>query len=179
VGQGKYMTKESRSGIVLLVTDGRDAATLQAEAEEIHREEETRRAALRAQGWIDLGLPSGTLWKDQNEASGFHTYDQAMEKFGNNLPTKEQLEELKNSCRWTWNGNGYNVKGPSGESIVLPAAGARYCDGFMNDGGSNGLYWSSTSSGSEYAWYMYFNAKEVTMYETFRCYCYSIRLVRK
>ena len=169
------MTKESLQGLVLLVTDGKDAATLQQEAEE----EERRKTALRAQGWIDLGLPSGTLWKDQNEAGGFYTYDQALAKFGSSLPTKEQLKELKDSCRWTWNGNGYKVEGPSGESIVLPAAGYRYCDGSVRYVGSNGNYWSSTPNGSEYALYLYFDSGKVAVYTCLRCYGQSVRLVRK
>ena len=178
------MTKESRQGLVLLVTDGKDAATLQQEAEKVRKEErrkaaeEARRAALRAQGWIDLGLPSGTLWKDQNEAGGFYSYDQAMAKFGSSLPTKEQLEELKNSCRWTWNGNGYKVEGPSGESIVLPAAGCRYCDGSVVSVGSHGNYWSSTPNGSGNAWGLFFGSGGAYMSFTYRCYGLSVRLVR-
>ena len=186
IGQNKYMTKESRQGLVLLVTDGKDAATLQQEAEKVRKEEErrkaaeeARKAALRAQGWIDLGLPSGTLWKDQNEAGGFYSYDQAMAKFGNNLPTKEQLEELKNSCRWTWNGNGYKVEGPNGESIVLPAAGCRGCDGSVYDVGSDGDYWSSSPNGSERVWYLDFDSGKVVMRDSSRCYGQSVRLVCK
>lgn len=192
IGQNKYMTKESRQGLVLLVTDGKDAATLQQEAkkvqkaaeearraaEEARKAEEARRAALRAQGWIDLGLPSGTLWKDQNEAGGFYSYDQAMAKFGSSLPTKEQLEELKNSCRWTWNGNGYKVEGPSGASIVLPAAGYRNCAGSVYNVGSLGNYWSSTPYGSEDAWDLNFGSGGVGMYDYGRCFGQSVRLVR-
>ena len=44
-------------------------------------------------GYTDLGLPSGTKWKNFN-ATGFYTYDEAVSKFGNRLPTKEQWEEL-------------------------------------------------------------------------------------
>lgn len=47
-----------------------------------------------AQGYTDLGLPSGTIWKNFN-ATGFYTYDEAVSQFGNRLPTKEQWEELK------------------------------------------------------------------------------------
>ena len=185
LSSGQYMSSSNNQGIVLLVSDGDDYATIQKAAEEARRAaeearkaEEARRAALRAQGWIDLGLPSGTLWKDQNEAGGFYSYDQAMAKFGSSLPTKEQLEELKNSCRWTRNGNGYKVEGPSGESIVLPAAGCRYCDGSVGYVGSRGYYWSSTPNGSEYAWNLRFGSGEVSMRSYFRCYSLSVRLVR-
>ena len=134
-------------------------------------------AVLESQ-YVDLGLPSGTLWKDQNETGGFYTYDRAMAKFGSSLPTKEQLEELKNSCRWTWTGNGYRVEGPSGESITLPAAGYRNCSGRVYDAGSYGVYWSSTPDGSENAWYLGFHSSRVDMDFRSRCYGRSVRLVR-
>ena len=162
VGSGSYMTKENKKGIVRLVTDKEKGEVLPAVPA----------------GYVDLGLPSGTLWKDQNEAGGFYSYDQAMAKFGSSLPTKEQLEELKNSCRWTWNGNGYKVEGPSGESIVLPAAGYRSCDGSVYYVGSDGGYWSSTPNGSEDAWYLFFNSGNVDMGYGSRCYSQSVRLGR-
>ena len=129
-------------------------------------------------GYVDLGLPSGTLWKAENEDCGWITYDQAVNFYGNSLPTKEQFKELKNNCLWTWTGNGYKVKGKNGESIVLPAAGYRNCDGSVYGVGSDGVYWSSTPGGSEYAWLLCFNSGEVSMYYYYRCYSSSVRLVR-
>ena len=45
------------------------------------------------------------------------------------MPTKEEQDELRNNCTWTWtsqNGvNGRLVTGPNGKSIFLPAAGVR------------------------------------------------------
>lgn len=78
--------------------------------------------------YVDLRLPSGTKWKSSNE-TGFYTYEKAVNTFGDKLPTKKQCEELKDKCKWTWNGNGYKVTGPNGQSIVLPASGFRGCDG--------------------------------------------------
>lgn len=178
IGSGEYMSRENKSGKVLLVTDGKDFATLQAEEQERIKAEQERIARLKAQGFVDLGLSSGTLWKDKNEEGGFYTYDQAISKFGDKLPTKEQLEELKNSCQWTWTGNGYKVVGPNGQSIVLPAAGYRSCDGDVDYVGSDGLYWSSTPNGSDYAWRLYFNAGKVGMDYNGRCGGRSVRLVQ-
>lgn len=178
IGSGEYMSRENKSGKVLLVTDGKDFATLQAEEQERIKAEQERIARLKAQGFVDLGLSSGTLWKDKNEEGGFYTYDQAISKFGDKLPTKEQLEELKNSCQWTWTGNGYKVVGPNGQSIVLPAAGCRNCSGAVNVVGSIGNYWSSTPIGSDYAWYLRFYSGKVNMYDYYRCYGLSVRLVQ-
>lgn len=129
---------------------------------------------------VDLGLPSGTLWKSQNEDGGFYTYEQAMAKFGNQLPTKEQFEELKSACKWVWTGNGYKVIGPSDEYIVLPAAGYRYCDGDgdVNRVGSSGYYWSSTPYDSDDALELDFGPSSVRVTDTKRCYRQSVRLVQ-
>jgi uncharacterized protein (TIGR02145 family) len=132
---------------------------------------------MNAQSFVDLGLPSGTKWETQNQTD-LYTYDQAESKFGNRLPTKDQWEELKAECQWTWNGSGYKVVGPSGNSIVLPAAGYRICDGSVIFVGSDGNYWSSTPDGSEYAWYLYFSSSKVSMDLNRRCGGHSVRLVQ-
>ena len=49
---------------------------------------------MNAQQYVDLGLPSGTLWKAENEIAGHYTYEEAVVKFESKLPTKEQWEEL-------------------------------------------------------------------------------------
>lgn len=178
LGSGEYMSRENKRGIVLLVSDGEDYATVQNEAQQRAEQERQRKAALKAQGLVDLGLPSGTLWKDKNETGGFYTYEQAVSKFGNNLPTKEQLEELKNSCQWTWNGSGYKITGPNGDSITLPAEGYRHCNGSVYAVGSYGDYWSSTPYGSEYAWRLHFDSSEVDVNNRDRCNGLSVRLVQ-
>ena len=128
-------------------------------------------------GYTDLGLPSGTKWKNFN-ATGFYTYDEAVSQFGNRLPTKQQWEELKAECQWSWNGSGYKVTGPNGNSIVLPASGYRYCDGSVDGVGSFCGYWSSTPLGSDNAWYLGFNSGGVNVSINSRCGGRSIRLVQ-
>ena len=158
LGNGKYMTKESTTGIVLLVTDKEKGKAV-------------------PEGYIDLGLSSGTLWKDKNE-NGFFTYDEAVSRFGSKLPSKETFEELKSECKWEWNGSGYKVTGPNGNSIVLPASGYRYCDGSVGNVGSGGYYWSSTPDDSDYAWYLSFNSGGVYVSYYWRCQGRSVRLVQ-
>ncbi len=133
--------------------------------------------------WVDLGLPSGTLWKYANETNpndsyGFYTYDNAVQKYGNSLPSGTQFRELKDKCTWTWTGNGHRVTGPNGNSIFLPASGFRNCDGDVNYVGSRGLYWSSTPDGSGNARYLYFNSGRVNISDGVRCRGRSVRLVQ-
>lgn len=127
-------------------------------------------------GYVDLGLPSGTLWKAINE--GMYDWDTAMRMYGDKIPSQGQWEELKDYCKWTWNGNGFKVTGPNGNSIVLPAAGCRRCDGFMLNVGSDGSYWSSTSCGSEEAWGLGFYSGGVHVIVYNRCEGRSVRLVQ-
>jgi hypothetical protein len=151
---------------------------IEEEAKRIERE--LKRQELLDQGFVDLGLPSGTLWKNQNEGgdNARYTYDDAMDKFGNKLPTKQQLEELDNKCTWTWMGNGYRVTGPNGKSITLPAAGVRSCDGDVANVGTGGYYWSVTPGGSDYAWSLYFSSSVVNLCNLSHCGGKSVRLVQ-
>ena len=128
-------------------------------------------------GYTDLGLPSGTIWKNFN-ATGFYTYDEAVSQFGNRLPTKEQWEELKDECQWSWNGSGYKVTGPNGNSIVLPASGCRYCDGSVYGVGICGCYWSSTPICYDNAWNFSFNFRGVYMDGLTHWNGLSVRLVQ-
>ena len=130
-----------------------------------------------AQQYVDLGLPSGTQWKKTNEA-GFYTFNQALAKFGTELPTQTQLQELVNYCEWTWTGRGYNIVGPNGQSIYLPAAGEGEINGGVNSIGEYGYYWSCKRWDANNAWYMSFGSggNAVDHYDS--SLLFSIRLIR-
>ena len=120
-----------------------------------------------------------------NDISGNAQYDAATANWGGSwrMPTKNELNELINNCTWTWttqNGvNGYNVEGPNGNSIFLPAAGDRlgpslYC------AGSYGIYWSSTpyeNDGGYGAYYFGFENDSHHMARAGRYYGQSVRPV--
>ena len=134
-------------------------------------------------GYVNLGLPSGTQWKVSNETNSnsgdeFFTYDEAVAKFGSNLPTKKQLEELKNSCKWKWKDGSYKVTGPNGNYINLPASGYRYCGGEVYGIGSYGYYWSSSQGESDDAWSLIFNSASIYMGSYARCDGRAVRLVK-
>ena len=61
-------------------------------------------APVQQSEYVDLGLPSGTLWKSKNEKGMYYTYGEAVRQFGDQLPTREQFAELKAFCSWTQQG---------------------------------------------------------------------------
>ena len=99
------------------------------------------------------------------------------------MPTNEEWEELRSNCTWTWttlNGiKGYEVIGPNGGSIFLPAAGCRSNDGFSTVVDGIGYYWSLSlgTSNSSKAWNTNFNSEYVSRTETDRRYVLSVRAV--
>ena len=86
------------------------------------------------------------------DISGNAQYDAARANWGGDwrMPTLDEMKELKKECSWTLitqNGvKGYEVTGPSGASIFLPAAGYHSGSVLILDG-QEGHYWSSTPYG--------------------------------
>ncbi len=75
--------------------------------------------------YIDLGLPSGTLWssdslRDNNGSILYFTYDEAAKL---NIPTREQFKELCDNCnifkKETYKYKGSVILGRNGKSIEL------------------------------------------------------------
>ena len=104
--------------------------------------------------FIDLGLRSGTLWKKTNE-TGFFSYKEALKKYKDKIPTKEQWEELMSDCELQRDKFGYRIIGPNGNFIFLQANGYRYANGMIHGAGEKFYYWSSTRDGSSHAWGLY------------------------
>ena len=180
--------------------------------------------------YIDLGLPSGTLWASCNvgaespeeygdyfawgetttksdyssstsvtyglsiselESRGIigsdgnlpAEYDAATANWGGSwrMPTLDEMKELIDNCTWTWttqNGvNGYEVTGPNGNSIFLPAAGYRL-DTSLHSAGSIGYYWSATPySDSNRTYGFYFDSNNYNWSIISRSYGRTIRPV--
>jgi hypothetical protein len=142
-----YMTKSNSSGRVILVTT--------------KNEQEKANIPL---DYVDLGLPSGILWKTKNESGVYYSYEQAMDEYGDELPTKTELIELKNKCEWYWNGDGYKVVGPNGNYINMNLAGIRDCNGHYNGWGEAGFYWSSTRNSADEVWMLiFYNAYKIVV----------------
>ena len=130
--------------------------------------------------WVDLGLPSGNLWYDSNgEVNGneFFNHDDALEAFGEYLPSATSMAELYENCEWEWTGSGYKVTGPNGKSIALPARGRNECRST-----EYGYYWTSCKSKTSQA-----NARSLYFYsgnvnplnDNYRSYGFSVRPCRE
>ena len=117
-----------------------------------------------------------TYGNKMNDISGNPYMDAATANWGGSwrMPTKDEQTELRSRCTWTLitqNGvEGYNVEGPNGNSIFLPAAG------YKNRG--YGSYWSSTPySDVSYAFNIYFPFNNHYFYDCNRYFGQSVRAV--
>ena len=130
--------------------------------------------------YLDLGLPSGTLWKTKNESDGYLKYAEVFLKYGEKIPSEKQWRELMTECTWTWNDTkkGYTIIGKNGNSIFLPADGDLNCDGKQEYQNASGYYWSSTTKDNATAYYLYFWSGEKNVDYCDRCCGYSVRLVK-
>lgn len=139
---------------------------------------ETAQAVVTDDGYVDLDLPSGALWKAQNE-EGLVTYDEAKKNYGRSLPALKHWEELTKYCTWEWTGKGYIVTGPNGNSIFFPADGYRNFSGQTGKAGTFGNYWSSTSKNKEEAWRLGFEPGKISLATNSRKYGRSVRLIKR
>ncbi len=127
------------------------------------------------------GLRSAGIINSSDVLNSF--YDAARSNWGSTwrMPTKAEMEELKEKCTWTWTTqggkSGYKVTGPNGKSIFLPAAGYRY--GSSLDGaGEYGHYWSSSAfDGTRSAYNLSFDSSGHCVYWGRRYYGFSVRPV--
>lgn len=139
--------------------------------------------------WIDLGLPSGRLWAAENKP-GYHQFDKAIEKFGDQLPSIEAWKELFKKCDHTWDKKrkGYLLTGPNGNTLFLPAKGLNDYDlntkklirgGVLGVGGF-GLYWSSPPDGVNLARFVFFGSGYIgPQSRNYRLNGFSVRLTRE
>lgn len=180
--------------VELVISDDPDITSDIILVSEDDTEIKTDLGNIDATNYVDLGLPSGTLWKSANEV-GHYDYNDAVKKFGNNLPTREQWEELKEHCWWVWNEEDETtaaVVGENGNFILLPAEGFFQPpdpDSFIKEDGKivnevSGYYWSRTPGDHGTAWYLYFNYddedydKKVKVARYVQSRGHSVRLVK-
>lgn len=117
--------------------------------------------------WIDLGLPSGTLWACCNagavapeDCGDYFTFEEAQVY---NPPSLGQIKELLDNTTNEWttlNGvTGKKFTGNNSGSVFLPAAGGVW-DGELSSVGSRGNYWSSTPYDESIAYNLSFGSSD-------------------
>ena len=126
--------------------------------------------------FVDLGLPSGTKWKNADE-QGFYTYLSAKYYFGDALPNRAQVKELLYNCTWKWTGKGYRVTGPNQKSIYFPFNGYKDCDEDLHYDGSASILWTLDNAGSNYAYVYVLSDRQRDILEESNCWGCSVRLV--
>ena len=101
------------------------------------------------------------------------------------MPTIEQCNELCTKCTWTWktenNVNGYEVTGPNGNSIFLPAPGCYEYGSSIWGADTNGLYWSRTLNTQSPSGALYLNFSNTSFdanHYNARCNGLPVRPVR-
>ncbi|MBO6168713.1 MAG: Ig-like domain-containing protein [Bacteroidales bacterium] len=102
------------------------------------------------------------------------------------MPSKEEFQELRNNCTWTWTTlggvNGYNItskkSGYTGNFIFLPAAGMMSGSKVQN-AGTEGDYWSSSLYTTEScsSWSPYFTSSEFSTGDCYRYFGLPVRAV--
>ena len=110
--------------------------------------------------------------------------DAATAKLGSpwHIPTNDEIQELIDKCTWTWTTQdgvkGYEVKGPNGNSIFLPAAGVRG-GSELDNAGKWGYYWSSSLNAaySYYAHNLLFDSGKHDLNDNNRHYGFTVRPV--
>ena len=98
------------------------------------------------------------------------------------MPTVDEIRELRDNCTWTWTTqdgvNGYQVDGPNGNAIFLPAAGCRQNSG-LSEAGTEGYYWSLSTDDSVCAHMVELASSYVAVWNNFyRFLGFSVRPVR-
>lgn len=134
--------------------------------------------------WGEVETKSGYTWKEYlyyngtdeslnkyHKGDGLLTLDPADDVAATSwaeswrMPTKEEFQELRDKCKWEWktinNRMVYEVTGPNGRSIIIPAAGIM--EGTLHKShGTYGYYWSSTlnQDNVEQAWILFFKSND-------------------
>ena len=139
--------------------------------------------------WVDLGLPSGTLWADENiynsdNPHGFWSWDDIMRSpYREYVPNREQMLELVDNCWWEWDDKkrgGIFVSKDDKNNILLPAEGIQTNSTLVWYGDVAGFYWSSSIRDNGTGFHLEFDEnRAITDRSGSRERMMSVRLVKK
>lgn len=78
--------------------------------------------------YVDLGLPSGTMWSVDFENEGDRLYIPYVDALRHNIPTWEQCCELFKECQFVQKGEQFICIGPNGKHVNFAKTGYRQLD---------------------------------------------------
>lgn len=120
------------------------------------------------------------LWEQSIQLEDLYTFDEAPAACpeGYRLPTEEELIWLLNSSQYHFDFETREgvFRLPEGFELRLPAAGFRFGSGDSGGQGTDGLYWSSSPSGTD-ATYVGFYGGEAGVGTYDRVGAFSVRCV--
>lgn len=99
-----------------------------------------------------------TYGKSIGSIAGQPAYDAARAIWGGEwrMPTREECQELIDSCAWHWDGAGYEVTARNGNVLYLPAAGWFNITS-IQDAGDLGRYWTASPANDQEAYSLWIN----------------------
>lgn len=130
--------------------------------------------------YIDLGLPSGNLWAAEN-IEDYCDFNNAVTRYGDNIPTREDFEELFQNCEKKWDDErkGLVLVANNGAKLFLPALGYQYISSIYGLQ-IHGYYWTSTPSTTNFAYFAYFHSHQRESVDSDGLWFYekSVRLIK-
>lgn len=140
--------------------------------------------------YVDLGLPSGTLWATYNIGASSPDEPGSYFQWGDisgytseedwTIPTNAQFTELLNNTTYSWDSSRSGMTfTANGKELFLFGAGYIRAGGSNNPAyGMNGRYWSCTSYDSNYAWGLRFSSAMSMVDMVDKTFGISVRPVR-
>lgn len=127
--------------------------------------------------YVDLGLPSGTLWANEYEKEDNNIlYLPYLKAKRYNIPTKKQWEELVTECSWGWYGKAIRCTGKNGAWIDFLKTGG-LCPSY-NNGDKSYLWLLGDSIEAQNELACIENVTNMIMVKAFMGYKYPIRQVK-
>ena len=116
-----------------------------------------------------------TYHRQFNDIAGTQ-YDVAHVQWGDywQMPTIEQINELRSKCVYTWMLNGALFRGPNGNKLYLPAAGRYYQTNIVSLN-QYGYYWSSSPHNNDESYWMWLLPYDAASEKVFRFFGQPVR----
>lgn len=108
--------------------------------------------------YVDLGLPSGTLWASDYETDNseiyYTTYAKALEL---NIPSLEQYNELRKFCIFRWDNDDILCIGPNGKFLRMHKTGYKETGEENSPIAANAVFFWIRNNNSDFIWDKYDN----------------------